>query len=189
MRRRAPAPGALTSLLDVLFILVFASLVSASARGAAKPAPPPAPEVVAPPATSPTLAALRRAAVATVARQLEGAPLVAVRIAADGTLIELEAADGVRPVGAPLLEAVADRDVGLAYLGDRAPAAQVCAVVARALGATALPEHVIVIAPAAALAELPVALVAGLQRDIARCQRGQQALAVIVEPTTPEVIP
>ncbi len=185
-RRRTPQAGSLTSLLDVLFIIVFASLVQTTARGeeradaAERTARVAAiPEVPGPP---PSLAALRDAAVTAAAKHVEGAPLVAGRIGADGTLTELEWAGERRAVGVPLLERVADADVGIAYLGDRAAALRVCGVVARELRAADLPGHVVAIAPAVALRELPVALVAGLRRDVLRCQGEQHALAVIVEP-------
>ncbi len=185
-RRRATSPGSLTSLLDVLFILVFASLVQSTARGeertaAAAPADEPvatAPEVPAPPAA---MAALRSAARAAVDARLTQAPLVVVRIAADGLLVELEHAER-RPLGLPLLEQVADPDVAVAYLGDRVPALRVCGVVARELRTDDLSGHVVVIAPAVALAELPVAIVAGLGRDLVRCQREQGAMALVIEP-------
>ncbi len=183
MRRRVQPPGSLTSLLDVLFILVFASLVQSSASGdapAAATVPVGSPPVPLPP---PSFAALRQAAVAAATAQVEGAPLVVVHVAADGTAAELEEASGRRAIGVPLLERVADPDVAVAYLGDRAAALRLCGVVARELRVAELAGHVVVIAPAVALAELPVALVAGLRRDVARCWAEQHALAVIVEPT------
>ena len=181
-RRRVQPPGSLTSLLDVLFILVFASLVQSNASGDAPATVPVAsPPVPSPP--PPSFAALRQAAVAAATAQVEGAPLVVVHVAADGTAAELEEASGRRAIGVPLLERVADPDVAVAYLGDRAAALRVCGVVARELRVAELAGHVVVIAPAVALAELPVALVAGLRRDVARCWAEQHALAVIVEPT------
>lgn len=183
MRRRVAPVGSLTSMLDVLFILVFAALVQSSAQGQPPPAPATAEAAPVPsPPAPPAFVALRAAAVAQTAAQVERAPLVVARVEADGTLAAIELADARRPVGVPLLEQVADLDVGLAYLGDRAPALQVCGAVARELGLASLDGHVVVIAPTRALAELPVALVAGLRRDVTRCQREQHALAVIVEP-------
>ncbi len=183
MRRRAVHAGSLTSLLDVLFIIVFASLVQSTARGEerreSESAAIAAPAMPGPP---PTFAALRQAAVAAAVQHVETAPLVVVRVAADGTLAELEWAGERRAVGVPLLERVVDRDVGVAYLGDRAPALRVCGVVARELRSVELAGYVVVIAPASALVELSVALVAGLRRDLTRCQTEQRAMAVIVEP-------
>ena len=73
-------------------------------------------------------------------------------------------------------------DVLVTYLGDRAPALRVCGVVSHELRLADLNGYVVVISPAVALGELPVALVAGLLRDVGRCQAEQQAMAVIVEP-------
>jgi hypothetical protein len=129
-----------------------------------------------------SLVALRQAAVAAAVQQVAGAPLVVARIAADGTLVELESTGAHHPLGVPLLERVTDADVVVAYLGDRAPALRVCGLAARELRVADLSGHVVVIAPAAPLSELPVALVAGLRADVARCQGDQHAMAVIVEP-------
>lgn len=192
MRRRGLRPPDLTSLFDVLFILVFVSLVNAgvtkhaadaAAAARATPTEPTAPAV------PPSLAALRQAAVEVTSAQVRRAPLRVLHVAADGTATSLEDEQGVRALAVPLLEKVADPDVAVAYLGDRAPALQVCGVIARELRRADLAGEVVVIAPAVALAELPVALVAGLRRDVARCQDGQRALAVIVEPSAVPVGP
>jgi hypothetical protein len=105
-----------------------------------------------------------------------------VRVAADGTLVDVEWAGEKRALGLPLLERVPDPDVAVAYLGDRAPALRLCGVVAHELRAGDLAGHVVVISPAVPLGEMSVALVAGLRRDVTRCQNEQQAMAVIVEP-------
>lgn len=187
MRRRVPPAGSLVSLLDVLFILVFASLIQSQARGAAAGAqpdvlPPPPPVPVQPvPAPPAALAAVRAAAADAAARHVGGAPLVVVRIAPDGTLVEIEREGEKRAVGVPLLERV-DEDVKLGYLGDRTPAMQICGVVARELRAADLAGQVIVIAPSIAMRELPAALAPGLRRDVERCTREQHALALVVEP-------
>lgn len=192
MRRRSRPDGSLTSLLDVLFIIVFATLVQSTARGdervadaeraaaaaaAAKAAP--GPVVPAPPAE---LVALRDAAVSATTARMKSAPMVAVRIGADGTIVDVEWAGEKHALGLPLLERVPDPDVAVTYLGDRAPALRLCGVVAHELRVAELPGYVVVISPAIALGEMPVALVAGLRRDVARCQSEQQAMAVIVEP-------
>jgi hypothetical protein len=189
VRRRTRTEGSLTSLLDVLFIIVFATLVQSTARGderlaaerevADAVAKSPEPVVPAPPAE---LAALRDAAVSATTARMKSAPLVAVRIGADGTIVDVEWAGEKRALGLPLLERVPDPDIAVAYLGDRAPALRVCGVVAHELRAAELPGHVVVISPAVALGEMSVALVAGLRRDVTRCQSEQQAMAIIVEP-------
>jgi hypothetical protein len=189
VRRRTRPEGSLTSLLDVLFIIVFATLVQSTARGDERAAAEreaadavvtsPEPVVPAPPAE---LAALRDAAVSATTARMKSAPLVAVRIGADGSILDVEWAGEKRALGLPLLERVPDPDVAVAYLGDRAPALRVCGVVAHELRVAELPGHVVVISPAVALGEMSVALVAGLRRDVERCQSEQQAMAIIVEP-------
>src|SRR5689334_11279321 len=95
VRRRSKPEGSLTSLLDVLFIIVFASLVQQTARGEERVAEaeaaaaalaaakqPPVPVV---PAPASALVDLRKAAVAVTAKHVETAPMVAVRVGADGT--------------------------------------------------------------------------------------------------------
>lgn len=181
MRRWVPPPPSLTSLLDVLFILVFAALVQLAARQApteAAAAPPPP----APPPAPLANAALRQAAIDATTTQLAGAPLLVARIAADGTLAALERDGDRRALPVPLLAADADPDVGVAYAGDRAPAQRVCALLAAAFGLATLRDTVVVIAPAAPRAALPVALVAGLERDAERCHPEQHALALVLYP-------
>ncbi|HVK74958.1 MAG TPA: hypothetical protein VM734_16630 [Kofleriaceae bacterium] len=189
MRRRAAAPqpgsGSLTSLLDVMFILVFVLLVQTAAKAdraaiaAAAPAPPaPAPAPVLPAAT----VAVQEAARATLARRIEGAPTLVARIAADGRLTALELPDRRLDLAVPLVAQVADRDVGLAYLGDRAAELRLCHVIARELGLADLDGRIVAIAPAAPVGELAVALVAGLRRDAERCLVEQRAFAVLVDP-------
>jgi hypothetical protein len=159
--------------------------VQSTARGeervaAAEPVvKPSAPVVPAPPAA---LVALRDAAVSATTKQMQSAPLVAVRIAPDGTLVDVEWAGEKRTIALPLLERVPDPDVAVAYLGDRAPALRVCGVVAHELRVADLNGYVVVVSPAVALGEMSVALVAGLRRDLVRCQIEQQAMALIVEP-------
>lgn len=178
MKRWVPPPPSLTSLLDVLFILVFAALVQLAARQA------PTEAAAAPPPPSPPLAnaALRQAAIAATTKQLAGAPLLVARIAADGTLAALERDGDRRALPVPLLAAVADPDVGVAYVGDREPAQRVCALVAAGFGLASLRDAVVVIAPDAPRAALPVALVAGLERDAERCRPEQHALALVLYP-------
>lgn len=187
MRRRRPAVqyAPLTSLLDVLFIIVFAALVQASAvrrapaddGATARPAPPAAA------ATIPAEAAeLHRRAVATLEADLRDRRPVIARIAADGTLRAIEADGEVVALGLPLVERDPDPDVALRYLGDRSAELRLCALVALRLGRADLGDALVVIAPDAPLAELTVALVGGLRRDVERCAADRHGLAVIVEP-------
>ena len=193
-RRVAAGAGSLVSLLDVLFILVFASLVQSNARGAAagaegaaEPVPaPPAPAVPAPPRP---LDQVRAAAAAVAAQHVAGAPLIVVHVGADGALAALERVGDARPLAIPLIERSVDPDAPPVYLGDRSPALQICGVIARELRTTELTGHVIAIAPALARADRMVALNEGLDRDVSRCMREQHAMAVIVEPEAAKPMP
>jgi hypothetical protein len=198
-RRRSAQPESLTSLLDVLFILVFATVVqlAVSRTGgddpAAAAAPPPPPDAGVPVAAEADggVAApadtglLRRRAIGELTRSLEGRAAVVVRIGADGVLRALDGDGGAAvALGAPLLERVPDPDVALAYLGDRSSDMRVCRIVALRLGLADLRGYLVVIAPDVSLEQLPVALVAGLRRDAERCLQEQQGAAVVVDPTT-----
>jgi hypothetical protein len=167
--RRRHVPPDLTSLFDVLFIVIFAALIRAAAAQhaaaeAAAPKPPPAP-------LDP--ASLQARAVAQVGAR----PAIVVRVSATGTITALEANGTTKPLDVPLLEHSADPDVALAYLGDRSTDLQLCKVAALHLGEP-LAKYLVIIAPARASADLPHALYEGLERDIERCQ----GMAVLVDP-------
>ena len=157
-RRRQPPPD-LTSLFDVLFIVIFACLIRAAgaqhAAEAAKRPPPPKP--MAP-------ASLQ----ARAGTQIAERPNVIVRVGADGKVTE--------PVIASLLEPSADPDIALSYTGD------ICGLVHAHDPTVDLTRSLVIIAPAKRLADLPHALYEGLHRDVDRCLQDQHGLAVIVEP-------
>ncbi len=157
--RRQPPPD-LTSLFDVLFIVIFAALIRAAAAqhaAEAKPPPPPPPKPLDP-------ASLQARAGVQVAER----PNVIVRVTPDGHVTE--------PAIAALLAPSADPDVALSYTGD------LCSLVHDHLPLVDLPRALVIIAPAAKLADLPHALYEGLRRDVDRCLQDHHALAVIVEP-------
>jgi len=182
MRRRArrQPPPDLTSLFDVLFIVIFAALIRAAAAqsAAARPAPPvpPAPPVKLDPAS------LHARALADLDAELAARPAVVVRISAAGTITALEQARGVTPLDVPLLEHSPDPDVAVAYLGDRSAELRVCKIVALHLGVPDLAKVLVIIAPAQRLADLQHALFDGLHRDLDRCITEQKGLAAIVDP-------
>jgi len=158
-RRRQPPPD-LTSLFDVLFIVIFACLIRAAAAqhaAEAKPAPAPPPKPLDP-------ASLQARAGTQVAER----PNVIVRISPDGHVTE--------PAIATVLAPSADPDVALTYTGD------LCGLVHDHLPLVDLPRALVIIAPGAKLADLPHALYEGLRRDVDRCLQDHHALAVIVEP-------
>lgn len=201
MRRRVYQASSLTSMIDVLFILVFASLAYAQSRPDAEAAEPDGEEPVAdsapdatpdpgdpehsdagpPPAESNEHGEVRTRAVAAAIERLRGGGVIVVRIAAAGELYAIETAPGDRlEVGVPLLERVANRDVNLAYLGDRSADFQLCSIVERY---RRVDDHLIAVTPDRPLADLPLNLVEGIRRDLDRC-RALGGLAVIVEPPT-----
>jgi hypothetical protein len=185
-RRYAHAPPDLTSLLDVLFILIFAALIRTAAvqQAAAKPHTPM--PVVPLPAIKLEAVQLQQRALSDLGKQLASRPFVIARISAAGAITELELGDQVAKLTTPLLEHSPDPDIGLAYLGDRADELRICRVIAVQLALPDLSKHLVILAPDKHLADLPHALYEGLRRDIDRCLRDQQALAVLVDPTLEE---
>jgi hypothetical protein len=182
-RRHVRRPPDLTSLFDVLFIVVFAALIRATAaeHAAAHPEPP---EPVRPsvPATPPPVAALRQRALVELGAELAARTPLVVRIRKDGTLDALEVGGQRITLDAPLLEASPDPDVALSYLGDRSAELRVCRIAALHLGTAELSRYLVIIAPALALADLPHALFGGLHRDLDRCLTEQHALATLIDP-------
>ena len=179
-RRHFRMPPDLTSLFDVLFIVIFAALIRAAAaqQAAAQPPPPKPlpPPVVLDPAT------LHARAVASVDKDLAARPAVVVRVSNAGTVTAIEADGKSTPLDVPLLEHSADPNVALAYLGERSVELRVCRIAGVHLPALDLQRVLVIVAPAQRLADLPHALFEGLHRDIDRCLVEQHALAVIVEP-------
>jgi len=206
VKRRRVAYSSLISLLDVLFILVFASLIQGSGRleatraealTAAEPAEepavpaeptPPPPDAGVPPA--PDNAQLRAAAQRALARAITARRTHVVRVSADGIITAIERDNGgtITTVkqSIKLLLAVDDPDVVLIYVGDRDADMSICAIAIAELGAAVLARDVIVVVPAVPFRALPVALVAGLRRDIGRCVREHGGLIVLVDPATQE---
>lgn len=181
-RRHIRQPPDLTSLFDVLFIVVFAALIRAAAvEHAAAPAPPPPRPP--PPAVAPAVAALHQRALADLDAALAARSPLVVRVTRDGTIDALEV-DGKRiPVVVPLLAPSPDPDVVVAYAGDRSAELRVCRIAARRLGAADLTRYLVIVAPAVALDDLPEALFEGLHRDLDRCLSEQRGLAALVDPT------
>jgi hypothetical protein len=182
-RRFVHAPPDLTSLFDVLFILIFAALIRTAAvqQAAATPAPPPAKPTL--PPVQLANAQLHAAALADLGKQLSSRPFVVVRIAGKGSITGLELGDKPIALDTPLLEHNPDPDVDVAYLGDRAAELRICRLIAVQLGVTDLARYLVILAPDVNLPDLPHALYEGLRRDIDRCLADQQALAVLVDPS------
>ncbi|CAN5899156.1 hypothetical protein BH11MYX3_BH11MYX3_01120 [soil metagenome] len=184
-RRHAYRRPDLTSLFDVLFIIIFASLIRAAAAEKAVAdalAPPPVPALPVRPATPPDIAALRTRALADLDQQLATRTPLVIRISANG-IVEAIEADGKRiALDVPLLEHSPDPDVAIAYLGDRSAELRLCRVALVHLAVTELASYLVIVAPAVPLADLPHALHEGLHRDLDRCFAEQRGLATIVDP-------
>lgn len=183
-RRRVHRPADLTSLLDVLFIIVFVALIRASAAQQVAAAPAPVPVIPPPPAPPAHVAALRAAALANLQHDLEGRAAVVVRVTAEGSITGLELGVDKRVLDVPLLEHSEDPDAAIAYLGDRSAELRVCRVVALHLGVPDLANHLVIIAPAVPLADLRRALHRGLHEDLLRCLADQHGIATIVDPAS-----
>ena len=157
-RRHVRVPPDLTSLFDVLFIVIFACLIRAAAADKSA-----------------------AAAAARPPQVITGTPVI-VRVAARGELTALEEGGKVTSLAVAMLEHDPDPAIGLAYLGDRAEDQRVCRVVALHLGSDDLAKYVIIVAPDRPLADFSHALVEGLLRDVERCATDQHGHVVIVEP-------
>jgi hypothetical protein len=206
-RRETTRYASLTSLLDVLFILVFAALIHAAATverahgEAVVEIEPPAPSLAHdaglpdPGAAArdagpiePSRAQLYDEALAQLAHAIERRSATFARISSAGVLVSIERdpdrSGSIRglELGVPLLERVPDADVGTVYLGERIPELRVCTVVRRHLGRDDLGDELVIIIPEVPLAELEVALVRGLRRDQERCLRDEGAVGVVVDP-------
>ena len=178
MRKRARQPPPdLTSLFDVLFIVIFAALIRAAAVQQAAAQPPPAPK---PPPRPMDPRSLQARALVDLDRQLAERPAVVVRVTAAGTIAAIESAGKTIALDAPLLEH--DPQVKESYLPDRSAELRVCRVVALHLGVDDLAKVLVIVAPDRALADLPHALFDGLHRDVDRCLVEQRGIAAIVGP-------
>ena len=175
-RRHVRMPPDLTSLFDVLFIVIFAALIRAAAvqqAAAAKPAPPAPPPP--PQKIEPTV--LQQHAMTELATR----PTTIVRVSSAGEITALEQNGQVTPLDVPLLTKSSDPDVALAYLGEGNADVRICHVVALTLRMTDLKDQLIIIAPDHKRADLPHALYEGMRRDVDRCLDEQKGLAVIVD--------
>lgn len=180
-RRHVRRPPDLTSLFDVLFIVVFAALIRAAAveNAAAHPAPLPRPRA---PELPPAVAALRQRALADLDAALAARTPLVVRITRDGTIEAIEVEGKRIALVAPLLEHSPDPAAGVTYAGDRSTELRVCRIAALRLGIAELSRYLVIMAPAVALDDIPEALFYGLHRDLDRCQSEQHGLAALVDP-------
>jgi hypothetical protein len=181
--RHVRRPPDLTSLFDVLFIVVFAALIRAAAveNAAAHPVPAPTPRA---PETPPAVAALRQRALANIDADLAARTPLVVRISRDGTIESVEADGAQHRLVAPLVERSPNPELRLAYSGDVSPQQRVCRIAAQTVGAADLSRYLVIMVPAVALNDLPESLHDGLYRDLKRCRDEQNGEAALVDPTT-----
>jgi hypothetical protein len=156
-------PPDLTSLFDVLFIVIFACLIRAAAAQHEANAAEAAPKQI-------------------VMPEVRNASAIVRVSAARGAITAIEAGGKVIAVDAPLLERSANPDLVETYLGDRSVDLRACRLAALHLGVPDLAKYVVVFAVDRPLAELPHALYDGLHRDVDRCAAEQHGWAVIVAP-------
>jgi len=182
-RRHVRRPPDLTSLFDVLFIVVFAALIRAAAveHAAAHPPEPPRPSA---PVIPPAVAALRQRALVDLDAQLASRTPLVIRITKDGTIDAIDVDGKHLALDAPLLEHNPDPDIVRTYLGDRSAELRVCRIAALHLGTAELSRYLVILAPARPLADLPEGLVKGLYRDLDRCLTEQHGLVALVDPAT-----
>lgn len=199
-RRHVRRPPDLTSLFDVLFIVVFVALIRAAAaqqevdRLTPPPPAPPAPPKPAPPAPAPDVARLRAKALANLDRDLAGRTPLVVRISAEldrdrvkGTIVALEHEGRKLALDVPLLADSRDPDVEIEYLGERSAELRVCRIAAVHLRLPDLARHLVIIVPDRPYADLKraagsSALLAGLEHDVARCFIEQRGIAALIDP-------
>jgi len=184
-RRRGQRPPDLTSLFDVLFIVVFAALIRAASIQKAAANPPPAPTPMAkpaPPSLPVDVATLRMRALADLDAQLAQRTPLVIRISAQNTIASVEAEGKQIALDVPLVEHDPNPDVALTYLGDRSVELRLCKVAALNLKVDDLSRYLVIVAPMRPVADLPHALHDGLFRDLDRCLADQRGLATIVDP-------
>lgn len=183
--RRRFAASQLTSLVDVLFILLFASLVqqrrSAQAADVVSPTPledPPAAPADAGVADAAPPPADPHAAARAVAAQLETDTVILVAVDRTGTVVSIENGGETFAVDHPLLRATVDQRV-VTYNATERPDERVCKLVAKTVGVD-IAGSLVLVTTEEALRDMPYALVRGLRDDAARCIDDAGAYALII---------
>jgi hypothetical protein len=218
-RRGQLAPASLTSLVDVLFILVFAALVQRAGAAAIEPIEPARPAFSASTAERrspwmppPQVEQLRRAAIARITEQLQDQPAIIARVSARGVLTSIEMASaGLAQTGAgataePSGEgALVDRrreSVAMELpLIERVDDPDVAIAYVGDRDARqrlcavvagrmgSLANALVVIAVDAPLTELMISLVSGLRRDVEDCLTAHRAAAVLLDSSSWSAMP
>jgi hypothetical protein len=199
-KRPVRRPPDLTSLFDVLFIVVFVALIRAAAaqqevqRLTPPPPPPPTPAPPSPPPPPPDVALLRAQALAGLERDLAGRTPLVVRISTQverdrvkGTVASIEHEGQELALDVPLLADSRDPDIEVEYLGERSAELRVCRIAAVHLRLPDLARHLVIIVPDRPYADLrraagSWALFEGLKNDAFRCFTEQRGMASLVDP-------
>ena len=176
-RARQPPPD-LTSLFDVLFIVIFAALIRAAAVQQAAAQPPAKPAPKPPQPMDPR--SLQARALVDLDAQLAAKPIIVVRVSAAGTITAIESGGKTIALDVPLLERANQPDE--AYLPDRSMELRVCRVVTLHLNIVDLAKYIVVVAPDRRIDDLEHALADGLARDVDRCLVDERGIATIVGP-------
>jgi hypothetical protein len=183
----------LTSLLDVLFILVFAALIHSAAAGPRGAVPQDAVQMDAGAiaeldagidAAPVDRSELRAFAIARLQSQVEDRNHIVVRVGRAQTgewRITLEK-DAQENVDLPLLVSVDDPEIGLVYAGDADPARSLCAQISAAMELERLDDYIVIVASSVNTADLPVALIRGLATESERCARERGGMLVLLSP-------
>jgi len=192
--RRSQRYSSLTSLVDVLFILLFASLVQQRRLAAAtadaeptlegEPAEAAPPDAGVPPGQPDSEPAVDlHAAARAIAARLDTKEVVFVAVDADGHVISVESGDQTREVHLPLLRQTDDARVVVYDAYDNARA-RLCRVVASVLGRSDLDGNLVLVTTTRPIRELSYALVRGLRHDVSACPDdvGAYGLLVRAEP-------
>jgi hypothetical protein len=191
-RARARNRPDLSSLFDVMFIVVFVALIRAAsaqqeaAHAAAPPPPPPPPPPavkIVPPTVPVDVAALRTQALAHLDANLAARTPLVLRVTGEGKLVSI-VAGGAAPIAVDvaLLAPDPDPDIAVRYVGDRSSELRLCRIAAVHLAVPDLAAHLVIVALDRPLAALDHVLFAGLHRDLDRCLVEQKALASLEVP-------
>lgn len=194
--RRVRRPPDLTSLFDVLFIVVFVALIRAAAaqHEVERLTPPPAPPRPATPAPPLAVAALRTKALSNLERDLAARTPLVVRISTQverdlvkGTIAMIEYEGRKLALDVPLLTDNRDPTLEIEYLGKRSAELRVCRIAAVQLHLPDLSHQLVIIVLDRPGAEVERsygsdALLGGLEHDVARCFVEQNGIAALIDP-------
>lgn len=180
----------MTSLFDVLFILVFVSIINAALSRqdvedlkAAVASQPTASASASASALTAPLPPSAQALQARAVADLDARPAIVARVTDKSILRSLEAGQKQVKLDVPLTEQVADEGLLVGYVGDRSSSLRICALAQLHLGITDLSPYLVIITSDVPFSDLPQTLVNGMQRDAYRCVEEQRATGILVDPS------